>query len=73
MFIFQLLEVCVFDRVDDLILEGLVHHPRIFVYSPSFVVLELYLVLVGRSGFFRTVGYTPGSGGLIHSVIERVV
>ena len=45
--IIQLLEVHVFDGVDDLILDCPVRCFHIFVYSPSSVVLTLELVLVG--------------------------
>ena len=46
----HLLEACVFNGVDDFILECLVHCSFIFVYSTSFVVLRLELVSVGHGG-----------------------
>ena len=45
----QLLEVRVFNRVYDFIIERLVHCSRIFVDYPSLFVLTLELVSVGRS------------------------
>ena len=40
-FILQFIEVIVFDIVDYIILDGLIHRPHIAVYSPSFIVIEL--------------------------------
>ena len=40
----QLLELHVFDGVDDLIIECLIHCPCILIYSTSFIILKLELV-----------------------------
>ena len=69
LFILQFLEVRVFGEVDDLILEGIVHHPHIVVYSLPFVMLDIYLVLVVCGEFIGTVGYTPGLVELVHAML----
>ena len=64
-FIRQLLEVRVLGRFNDLIIEGLFRRPCIFIYSPSFVVMDLYLVSVVHGGVFRNRG--------VYSWVRRVV
>ena len=75
-FILQLLEVRVFMGVNDLILDLLVHHSRIIIYSPAFVILGLQLVPVvcigvcwnhGVYSWVRCFGTSRGrEGGLEH-------
>ena len=72
-FFLQFLEVHVFDGVNGLILEDLIQLPLFFVYYTSLAMLDLWLVSLVHDGICRNRGYTPGSEGLLHDVLERVV
>ena len=70
----QLLDVCVFKSVCNMILECLlIHCLCVLVDSMSFSMFKLELVLEGRSGVNWYSGVYPGSGRLVHAMVVRVV
>ena len=72
-FFLQLLAIRVFDGVDELIIECLIHNNPIFNILCPLSCWSWSCYWWASVAFDGTVGYTPGLGGLSHAVVERVV